>query len=160
MMEELEEGASEVKKQSVSFAPEPQMKIQGETFTTTLRRTDQGLGFSIAGGVGSTPCRPGDEGIFVSKVVEGGEADVGGKVQIGDKVLSINGCDMTDARHDEAVRLLKQISPEVGITLTLYREDIYYTQPPVPGRNAVEAVQVAEEPNTNANNANPVAFVQ
>ncbi|XP_078481067.1 protein scribble homolog isoform X2 [Ciona intestinalis] len=159
---EVEEGASpEVKKQSVSFAPEPEMKIQGETFTTTLKRTDQGLGFSIAGGVGSTPFRPGDPGIFVSKVVEGGEADVGGQVQLGDKVLSINGCDMTNARHDEAVRLLKQISPEVGITLILYREDIFYTQPPVPGRDQIEAVQVtSEDYNLNSNNANPIAYVQ
>uniref|UniRef100_F7A8B4 PDZ domain-containing protein n=1 Tax=Ciona intestinalis TaxID=7719 RepID=F7A8B4_CIOIN len=144
---EEEEASPEVKKQTVSFAPEPEMKIQGETFTTTLKRTDQGLGFSIAGGVGSTPFRPGDPGIFVSKVVEGGEADVEGQVQLGDKVLSINGCDMTNARHDEAVRLLKQISPEVGITLILYREDIFYTQPPVPGRDQIEAVQVTSDKN-------------
>nr|XP_026696502.1 protein scribble homolog isoform X9 [Ciona intestinalis] len=158
---EEEEASPEVKKQTVSFAPEPEMKIQGETFTTTLKRTDQGLGFSIAGGVGSTPFRPGDPGIFVSKVVEGGEADVEGQVQLGDKVLSINGCDMTNARHDEAVRLLKQISPEVGITLILYREDIFYTQPPVPGRDQIEAVQVtSEDYNLNSNNANPIAYVQ
>ena len=59
-------------------------------FTAVLRRSEAGLGFSIAGGVGSTSFRPDDTGIFVSKVVEGGQADEIGKIQVGDKILSVS----------------------------------------------------------------------
>jgi len=61
-----------------------------QTFTAVLHRTEAGLGFSIAGGVGSTSFRPDDTGIYVSKVVEGGQADVIGKMQVGDKILSVS----------------------------------------------------------------------
>ena len=61
-----------------------------QTFTANLRRTEEGLGFSIAGGVGSTPFRNGDSGIFVSKVNEDGQADKIGKIQVGDKILSVS----------------------------------------------------------------------
>jgi len=61
-----------------------------QSLVAKLRRTDQGMGFSIAGGMGSTPFQDNDPGIFVSKVVEGGQADVDGKLQYGDKILSVS----------------------------------------------------------------------
>nr|CAB3265903.1 protein scribble homolog [Phallusia mammillata] len=142
----------DAKKPTVSFAPEPELKVQGETFTATLRRTDRGLGFSIAGGTGSTPFRSNDSGIFVSKVIEGGQADVEGRMQYGDKVLSINGCDMTTASHEEAVKLLKQISTDTDIALVLYREDFYYTQPESQTPEGAEE-HIDEPNNSNTNNA-------
>ncbi|KAF7237162.1 hypothetical protein EYD10_16110, partial [Varanus komodoensis] len=53
-----------------------------------LMRNERGLGFSIAGGKGSTPYRPGD---------------------------TINGVDMTEARHDQAVALLTAASPTISL---------------------------------------------
>ncbi|XP_014394174.1 PREDICTED: protein scribble homolog [Myotis brandtii] len=45
-------------------------------------------------------------GIFISRIAEGGAAHRAGTLQVGDRVLSINGVDMTEARHDHAVSLL------------------------------------------------------
>ncbi|XP_016303865.1 protein scribble homolog [Sinocyclocheilus anshuiensis] len=87
---------------------------------TCLVRNDKGLGFSIAGGKGSTPYRVGDTGIFISRIAEGGAAHRDNILHMGDRVISINGVDMTDARHDQAVALLTGTSPT--ITLLVERD--------------------------------------
>uniref|UniRef100_A0A8C9S0Q9 Protein scribble homolog n=1 Tax=Scleropages formosus TaxID=113540 RepID=A0A8C9S0Q9_SCLFO len=91
-----------------------------QRLSTCLVRNDKGLGFSIAGGKGSTPYRVGDMGIFISRIAEGGAADRDSILQVGDRVISINGVDMTDARHDQAVALLTGTSPT--ITLLVERD--------------------------------------
>lgn len=48
-----------------------------------------GLGFSIAGGVGNQHI-PGDNSIYVTKIIEGGAAHKDGKLQIGDKLLAVS----------------------------------------------------------------------
>ncbi|KAK2095193.1 hypothetical protein P7K49_026609 [Saguinus oedipus] len=55
-----------------------------------LARSERGLGFSIAGGKGSTPYRAGDAGIFISRIAEGGAAHRAGTLQVGDRVLSVS----------------------------------------------------------------------
>ncbi|XP_057353616.1 protein scribble homolog isoform X1 [Manis pentadactyla] len=82
-----------------------------------LVRSEKGLGFSIAGGKGSTPYLAGDGGIFISRIAEGGAAHRAGTLQVGDRVLSINGVDMTEARHDHAVALLTAASPAIALLL-------------------------------------------
>nr|XP_012615574.1 protein scribble homolog isoform X2 [Microcebus murinus] len=82
-----------------------------------LVRSEKGLGFSIAGGKGSTPYRAGDAGIFISRIAEGGAAHRAGTLQVGDRVLSINGVDVTEARHDHAVSLLTAASPTIALLL-------------------------------------------
>ncbi|XP_044100748.1 protein scribble homolog isoform X2 [Neovison vison] len=82
-----------------------------------LVRSEKGLGFSIAGGKGSTPYRAGDGGIFISRIAEGGAAHRAGTLQVGDRVLSINGVDMTEARHEHAVSLLTAASPTIALLL-------------------------------------------
>lgn len=47
-----------------------------------------GLGFSIAGGVGNQHV-PGDNSIYVTKIIEGGAAHRDGRLQIGDKILAV-----------------------------------------------------------------------
>lgn len=47
-----------------------------------------GLGFSIAGGVGNQHV-PGDNSIYVTKVIEGGAAHKDGRLQIGDKLVAV-----------------------------------------------------------------------
>ncbi|XP_054982129.1 protein scribble homolog isoform X1 [Sorex araneus] len=82
-----------------------------------LARSERGLGFSIAGGKGSTPYRAGDGGIFISRIAEGGAAHRAGTLQVGDRVLSINGVDMTEARHEHAVSLLTAATPTIALLL-------------------------------------------
>ncbi|XP_062525019.1 protein lap4 isoform X14 [Bombyx mori] len=73
---------------------------------TTLIRDGAGLGFSIAGGKGSPPYREDSDAIYISRISPQGAAAKDGKMQVGDKVVSINGVDMEKAAHETAVSLL------------------------------------------------------
>ena len=55
----------------------------------TLSKGTKGLGFSIAGGVGNQHI-PGDNGIFITKIIEGGAAEYDGRLQVADKILSVS----------------------------------------------------------------------
>ncbi|XP_033275875.1 protein scribble homolog isoform X15 [Orcinus orca] len=96
--------------------PEPPGPLR-QRRVACLVRSDKGLGFSIAGGKGSTPYRAGDPGIFISRIAEGGAAHRAGTLQVGDRVLSIDGVDVTEARHDHAVSLLTAASPTIALLL-------------------------------------------
>ncbi|XP_030254689.1 protein scribble homolog isoform X2 [Sparus aurata] len=86
-----------------------------QRLSTCLIRNDKGLGFSIAGGKGSTPYRTGDTGIYISRIADGGAAHRDSTLHVGDRVISINGVDMTEARHDQAVALLTGTSPTIAL---------------------------------------------
>ncbi|XP_059725154.1 protein scribble homolog isoform X1 [Haemorhous mexicanus] len=109
------------------FPEGPEAAPATERFSTCLMRNEKGLGFSIAGGKGSTPYRAGDTGIFISRIAEGGAAHRDGILRVGDRVISINGVDMTEARHDQAVALLTAASPT--IVLLVEREGRAEEQP-------------------------------
>uniref|UniRef100_A0A4W5P1E9 Protein scribble homolog n=1 Tax=Hucho hucho TaxID=62062 RepID=A0A4W5P1E9_9TELE len=83
--------------------------------STCLVRNDKGLGFSIAGGKGSTAYCTGDMGIYISRIAEGGAAHRDRTLRVGDRVITINGVDMTEARHDQAVALLTSTSPTIAL---------------------------------------------
>ncbi|CAH2272350.1 disks large homolog 4 isoform X1 [Pelobates cultripes] len=53
-----------------------------------LIKGPKGLGFSIAGGVGNQHI-PGDNSIYVTKIIEGGAAHKDMRLQIGDKILAV-----------------------------------------------------------------------
>lgn len=50
---------------------EPSLEVREEQYEIHIERTTGGLGLSIAGGIGSTPFKGDDEGIFISRVTEG-----------------------------------------------------------------------------------------
>ncbi|XP_014469520.1 PREDICTED: protein lap4 isoform X2 [Dinoponera quadriceps] len=85
---------------------EPTLEVREEQYEIHIERTTGGLGLSIAGGKGSTPFKGEDEGIFISKVTEGGPADLAG-LRIGDKVISVNGVSVVNVDHYDAVEVLK-----------------------------------------------------
>ncbi|XP_018310620.1 protein lap4 isoform X5 [Mycetomoellerius zeteki] len=85
---------------------EPALEIREEQYEIHIERTTGGLGLSIAGGIGSTPFKGDDEGIFISRVTEGGPADLAG-LRIGDKVISVNGVSVVNVDHYDAVEVLK-----------------------------------------------------
>ncbi|XP_026229843.1 disks large homolog 1-like isoform X1 [Anabas testudineus] len=70
-----------------------------------------GLGFSIAGGVGNQHI-PGDNSIYVTKIIEGGAAHKDGRLQIGDKLLAVNSVCLEEVTHEHAVTALKN-TPDV-----------------------------------------------
>lgn len=59
-----------------------------KTLEIDLVKGAKGLGFSIAGGIGNQHI-PGDNGIYVTKIMEGGAAGVDGRVAIGDKLIAV-----------------------------------------------------------------------
>uniref|UniRef100_A0AAY4B6X1 Discs large homolog 1-like protein n=1 Tax=Denticeps clupeoides TaxID=299321 RepID=A0AAY4B6X1_9TELE len=76
-----------------------------------LVKGPKGLGFSIAGGVGNQHI-PGDNSIYVTKIIEGGAAHKDGKLQIGDKLLAVNCVCLEEVSHEDAVAALKN-TPDV-----------------------------------------------
>ncbi|XP_072173034.1 tax1-binding protein 3-like [Diadema setosum] len=67
------------------------------------------LGFSVAGGIdqdsAKNPFVKNDQGIFVSKIAPEGPAASAG-LQVADKILEVNGYDLTMATHRHAVKIL------------------------------------------------------
>uniref|UniRef100_A0A672M157 Disks large homolog 1 n=1 Tax=Sinocyclocheilus grahami TaxID=75366 RepID=A0A672M157_SINGR len=53
-----------------------------------LVKGPKGLGFSIAGGVGNQHI-PGDNSIYITKIIEGGAAHKDGRLQTGDKLMAV-----------------------------------------------------------------------
>ncbi|XP_038125954.1 disks large homolog 1-like isoform X14 [Cyprinodon tularosa] len=76
-----------------------------------LVKGPKGLGFSIAGGVGNQHI-PGDNSIYVTKIIEGGAAQKDGRLQIGDKLLAVNSACLEEVTHEHAVTALKN-TPDV-----------------------------------------------
>uniref|UniRef100_A0A3Q1HSH4 Disks large homolog 1 n=1 Tax=Anabas testudineus TaxID=64144 RepID=A0A3Q1HSH4_ANATE len=76
-----------------------------------LVKGPKGLGFSIAGGVGNQHI-PGDNSIYVTKIIEGGAAHKDGRLQIGDKLLAVNSVCLEEVTHEHAVTALKN-TPDV-----------------------------------------------
>ena len=48
-----------------------------------------GLGFSIAGGKGNQHV-PNDDGIYITKIIDGGAAQQDGRLQVGDKIVRVS----------------------------------------------------------------------
>ncbi len=82
-----------------------------------LHKGAAGLGFNIVGGEDG-------EGIFISFILAGGPADASGQVRRGDKIVSVNGVDLSRATHEDAAVALKNAGAAVTLRL-LYCPDEY-----------------------------------
>ncbi|XP_074103213.1 scribble planar cell polarity protein isoform X6 [Cotesia typhae] len=96
----------DIHSQGATSDAEPTLEVREEQYEIHIERTTAGLGLSIAGGIGSIPFKGEDEGIFISRVTEGGPADLAG-LKVGDKVISVNGVSMVNVDHYDAVEVLK-----------------------------------------------------
>ncbi|KAM5292118.1 disks large homolog 1 isoform 9-T9 [Ctenodactylus gundi] len=116
-----------------------------------LIKGPKGLGFSIAGGVGNQHI-PGDNSIYVTKIIEGGAAHKDGKLQIGDKLLAVNSVCLEEVTHEEAVTALKNTSDFVYLKVakptSMYINDSY--APPDITNSASQPVD---------NHVNPSSFL-
>ncbi|KMZ09255.1 disks large 1 tumor suppressor protein isoform X24 [Drosophila simulans] len=85
-----------------------------------LVKGGKGLGFSIAGGIGNQHI-PGDNGIYVTKLMDGGAAQVDGRLSIGDKLIAVrtNGSEknLENVTHELAVATLKSITDKVTLII-------------------------------------------
>ncbi|XP_047462436.1 disks large homolog 2 isoform X10 [Mugil cephalus] len=93
-----------------------------------LIKGPKGLGFSIAGGVGNQHI-PGDNSIYVTKIIDGGAAQKDGRLQVGDRLLMVNSYSLEEVSHEEAVAILKNtldvVYLKVGKPTSVYLSDPY-----------------------------------
>ncbi|XP_075876169.1 disks large homolog 2 isoform X15 [Nelusetta ayraudi] len=93
-----------------------------------LVKGPKGLGFSIAGGVGNQHI-PGDNSIYVTKIIDGGAAQKDCRLQVGDRLLMVNNYSLEEVSHEEAVAILKNTSDvvylKVGKPTNVYLSDPY-----------------------------------
>ncbi|XP_056591907.1 disks large homolog 2 isoform X15 [Triplophysa dalaica] len=93
-----------------------------------LIKGPKGLGFSIAGGVGNQHI-PGDNSIYVTKIIDGGAAQKDCRLQVGDRLLMVNNYTLEEVTHEEAVVVLKNTSDvvylKVGKPTSVYLSDPY-----------------------------------
>lgn len=86
-----------------------------------LVKGGKGLGFSIAGGIGNQHI-PGDNGIYVTKIMDGGAANVDGRLAIGDKLIAVRTLahgerNLENVSHEDAVATLKSITDKVTLVV-------------------------------------------
>ena len=72
-----------------------------------VKEDTNGLGISIKGG------KENKMPILISKIFKGMAADKTEKLYVGDAILSVNGEELRDATHDEAVKALKRAGKAV-----------------------------------------------
>ncbi|XP_049821404.1 disks large 1 tumor suppressor protein-like isoform X13 [Aethina tumida] len=86
-----------------------------------LVKGNKGLGFSIAGGIGNQHI-PGDNGIYVTKVMDGGAAQVDGRLLVGDKLVAVRDAvkgevNLENVTHEDAVTTLKTTQDRVVLVV-------------------------------------------
>ncbi|CAH1791219.1 unnamed protein product [Owenia fusiformis] len=81
-----------------------------------LIRGASGLGFNIRGGI-DIPQTPGENGIYVTKIRSDGSAAADGRLQNGDKIIKINGQDITGFAHSEAVNMFRKSGNPIVLTV-------------------------------------------
>ncbi|KAM3613582.1 uncharacterized protein V6R79_001816 [Siganus canaliculatus] len=81
-----------------------------------------GLGISIKGG------KENKMPILISKIFKGLAADQTQALYVGDAILSVNGMNLRDATHDEAVQTLKRAGKEVTLEVKYMREATPYVK--------------------------------
>jgi len=79
-----------------------------------VKEEQNGLGISIKGG------KENKMPILISKIFKGMAADKTEKLYVGDAIMSVNGEDLRDATHDDAVRALKKAKKVVEIEGIIY----------------------------------------
>ncbi|XP_071600619.1 synaptojanin-2-binding protein [Heliangelus exortis] len=81
-----------------------------------LTRRPSGLGFNIVGGTDQQYIAN-DNSIYVSRIKKDGAAYLDGRLQEGDKIVAINGKDLKDLRHKDAVELFRNAGYEVSLKI-------------------------------------------
>ncbi|XP_062914282.1 PDZ domain-containing RING finger protein 4-like isoform X2 [Mobula hypostoma] len=91
----------------------------GETkpLTVVLRRENDTLGFNIIGGRPSPNSEDDSSGevIYVSKVMENGPADRPDGLQVHDRIIEVNGKDLSKATHEEAVEAFRNAKDPIVV---------------------------------------------
>ncbi|KAL7988679.1 hypothetical protein Chor_007598 [Crotalus horridus] len=95
--------------------------IPGYETTISISKGRTGLGLSIVGGADTLL-----GAIIIHEVYEEGAASKDGRLWAGDQILEVNGIDLRNATHDEAINVLRQTPQKVR--LTVYRDEAQYKE--------------------------------
>ncbi|XP_064261411.1 multiple PDZ domain protein isoform X10 [Passer domesticus] len=95
--------------------------IPGCETTIDISKGRTGLGLSIVGGADTLL-----GAIIIHEVYEEGAASKDGRLWAGDQILEVNGIDLRNATHDEAINVLRQTPQKVR--LTVYRDEAQYKE--------------------------------
>ncbi|XP_069644662.1 inaD-like protein isoform X5 [Haliaeetus albicilla] len=93
--------------------------VPGQEMTIEISKGRSGLGLSIVGGK-DTPL----DAIVIHEVYEEGAAARDGRLWAGDQILEVNGIDLRNASHEEAITALRQTPQKVQ--LVVYRDEAHY----------------------------------
>uniref|UniRef100_A0A5F8GHH3 PDZ domain-containing protein n=2 Tax=Monodelphis domestica TaxID=13616 RepID=A0A5F8GHH3_MONDO len=95
--------------------------IPGCETTIDISKGRTGLGLSIVGGSDTLL-----GAIIIHEVYEEGAACKDGRLWAGDQILEVNGIDLRNATHDEAINVLRQTPQKVR--LSIYRDEAQYKE--------------------------------
>ncbi|KAH0618551.1 hypothetical protein JD844_017873 [Phrynosoma platyrhinos] len=93
--------------------------IPGQEMVIEISKGRSGLGLSIVGGK-DTPL----DAIVIHEVYEEGAAARDGRLWAGDQILEVNGIDLRNASHEDAITALRQTPQKVQ--LVVYRDEAHY----------------------------------
>uniref|UniRef100_A0A663LX88 Tyrosine-protein phosphatase non-receptor type 13 n=1 Tax=Athene cunicularia TaxID=194338 RepID=A0A663LX88_ATHCN len=137
----------------------------GDIFEVELAKKDNGLGISVTvlfdkGGV-NTSIRHG--GIYVKAIIPKGAAEADGRIEKGDRVLSVNGISLEGATHKQAVETLRNTGQVVHLLLEKGQLSVAKVHAPVTPQctppNQVGQCEPQEKPATKTTNAKDYSFV-
>ncbi|XP_028396908.1 tyrosine-protein phosphatase non-receptor type 13-like [Dendronephthya gigantea] len=74
-------------------------------FTVELDKVSGSLGLNVTGGINTSTT---DGSIFVKSLYPNGPADLDGRIQVGHKILSVNGISLQGVTHKQAVETIKR----------------------------------------------------
>lgn len=93
----------------VLFALKKKLSKYASIQVRVVKSDNNGLGISIKGG------RENRMPILISKIFRGMAADSAKGLYVGDAILSVNGEELLDSTHEEAVRALKRAGKVVDL---------------------------------------------
>uniref|UniRef100_A0A8C0ZJ60 Tyrosine-protein phosphatase non-receptor type 13 n=1 Tax=Cyanistes caeruleus TaxID=156563 RepID=A0A8C0ZJ60_CYACU len=132
----------------------------GDIFEVELAKKDNGLGISVTGGV-NTSIRHG--GIYVKAIIPKGAAEADGRIEKGDRVLSVNGISLEGATHKQAVETLRNTGQVVHLLLEKGQLSGAKAHAPVTPQctlpSQVGQCEPQEKPSTESSNAKDYSFV-
>lgn len=101
-----------------------------------IKSDNNGLGISIKGG------KENKMPILISKIFKGMAADATEQLYVGDAILAVNGEDLREATHDEAVKALKRAGKIVEL------EGIYFQYVLIKIEYVIPAIEIVGKPSS------------
>ncbi|KAK8737494.1 hypothetical protein OTU49_004523 [Cherax quadricarinatus] len=92
------------------------LEMQFPYDVTVTRRENEGFGFVIISSVTKS-------GSTIGRIIEGSPAERCGRLNVGDRILSVNGVDIKTLHHGHIVNLIKESGYSVTLTIGPPRDD-------------------------------------